>query len=101
MVKKIFIKMSASKDIEIFKDGECMITILPDFRTLQADDIHNLLDYHAGDTYSVECMDERNNGHNEEDSALKFFAELIKEITDKLNKFSLNEENNASGELLQ
>lgn len=83
MEKKIVLEMMFdSKDIKIFINNEEKLIIRSGARKLNANDLYNLLDYGKGDFYSVKVI----NSGNVDKKVIDFFADLLKEITDKLNK---------------
>ncbi len=84
MEKKIILTMHTSKKIDIVLDNDHHISIEKDNRSVKADDIYNLLSYKIGDTFIVESVNEQ----NLDEPVLKFFIELIRDITDRLNKLS-------------
>lgn len=92
MEKKIILTMHTSKNIDIVLDNDHHIFIEKDNRSVKADDIYNLLSYEIGDTFIVESVNEQ----NLDEPVLKFFTELIRDITDYLNQFS-NKQINVSG----
>ena len=84
MEKKITLTMQSNKDIDVVLNDHDGMTIDKGNRTVRADVIYNLLGYERGDTYTVECVNE----HNADAPVLQFFTELIKDITDRLNRLS-------------
>ena len=84
MEKKIILTMHKSKNIDIVLDNDHRISIEKDNRSVKADDIYNLLSYKIGDTFIVKSVNEQ----NLDEPVLKFFTELIRDITDHLNQLS-------------
>ena len=84
MEKKIVLTMLPSKDIGIVINEHNGMTIGKDNRNVKADDIYNLLAYERGDIYTVESINES----DKDGPVLQFFAELLRDITDRLNRMS-------------
>ena len=84
MEKKITLTMQSNKDIDVVLNNHDGMTIGKGNRTVKADAIYDLLGYERGDTYTVESVNE----HNVDAPVLQFFTELIKDITDRLNRLS-------------
>lgn len=87
MEKKIILKMQPSKDIVISLNDQVEIFISKDNRTVKADDIYSLLGYERGDTYTVIDVNEQ----NVDVPVLKFFTDLFRDITERLNQISTSQ----------
>lgn len=84
MEKRIVLTMQPSKDIAIVLNDQDGITIGNDNRSVKADDIYSLLDYKRGDIYTIKSINE----FNKDGPVLQFFTQLLREITDRLNRMS-------------
>ena len=87
MEKKIVLTMDANKDITVSITGNSSIHIPKNNRCVKADEIFSLLDYSRGDTYLVSSV----NDLNLDKPVLDFFEELIKDIVERLNSDSSEE----------
>ena len=86
MEKKIVLTMLPSKDIDVTLDENSRMTIKKDNRAVSADAIYNLLGYENGDTFVVESVNDK----RLDTPVLQFFTELIRDITNRLNRLSEN-----------
>ena len=89
MEKKIVLTMLPSKDIDVALDETSRTTIRKGNRAISADAIYNLLGYENGDTFVVESVNDKNLNA----PVLQFFTELIRDITNRLNRLSENRSN--------
>lgn len=86
MEKKIEVKME-KKDIHILINNEEKYRIMRSDRKISAQTLFNIIDYHRGDQYTVI----RCNPEEQDPNVLDFFAEMIEEITSKLNQLQFDE----------
>lgn len=84
MDKKVILKMLPTRDIVISVEGGRSITIAKDNRSINANEIYNLLDFSRGDKITVESENEA----EIDTPVLDFFKELITDIAQKLNKIA-------------
>lgn len=80
MDKKIKLIMDENKDIIIKINDIEKIKIEFNSRSINADDIFNLLNYNKGDIYTYEILNE----NNYDAPVIEFFENLLYEITSKL-----------------
>lgn len=76
--------MQPNKDIVVTLNGDACLTISKDNRVVKADDIYRLLNYSKGDSYSIISENE----NNLDAPVVQFFEELLKEITERINRLN-------------
>ena len=79
-VIKVFLKEDGNIDVRT--NDELKFEIQSKNMRVTAEDIYTLLDYHPGDNYIVE----QKTYNEQENKVVDFFAKLIKDIVEKIEK---------------
>lgn len=84
MEKCIKLKMAQDKSIHIFVEDKKKYVMKSENRTINAEDIYNILHYSRGDKFTVNAE----NIENIDQPVLNFFKDLIEDIVKELNILS-------------
>lgn len=83
MEKAIKLIMHNDKTIKVFVNDEEKHTIEAQNRSISADKVYEMIGFEIGDHYTV-CSE---NTENVDVQVLEFFADLLKDIVEKVNAF--------------
>jgi len=96
MDKKIILTMQDNKDISVKVNNKEKFIISHDNRSINANDIFELLEYSSGDSYLVNIVNEK----KRDVVVIQFFSELLKDIISKLSEPEVSIDNDITEEEL-